>query len=63
MAAFRRLDAERWRKWKFYPGAMTLLVPRIIIGISFTVFLLIALTFLLIGHDRSKPMQDGLRKW
>jgi len=25
---FRRLDAPKWARWKFYPGAMTLLFPR-----------------------------------
>ena len=30
--AFRRLDLPYWTRSRLYPGAMTLLVPRIIIG-------------------------------
>ena len=63
MAAFRRLDADKWRKWQFYPGAMTVLVPRLVLGATFGVLLLLMLTISLIGYDRSKPMADGCRKW
>ena len=63
MAAVHRLDVHKWRKWQFYPGAMTLLLPRILIGISFCILLLICLSILLIGYDRKKPMQDGCRKF
>ena len=30
---FRRLDVLKWRKWKFYPGAITLLPFRFAISI------------------------------
>ena len=62
MASFRRLDVHRWRKWQFYPGAMTLLLPRLIIATILLILLLIVLNIMLIGHDRSRPMADGLRK-
>jgi len=39
--AFRRLDLAYWRRIYLYPGAMTLMLPRIILGISsiFTIFI------------------------
>ena len=33
MPAWRRNDAKYWQKWKFYPGAMTVMLPRIFAGI------------------------------
>ena len=30
---FKRLDVLKWRKWKFYPGAITLMPLRFIICI------------------------------
>ena len=32
--AFRRDDAPKWQKWKFYPGAMTVLFPRLLMFIG-----------------------------
>ena len=41
--AYRRRDAPKWQKWRFYPGAITLLLPRMILailgGISLTIFI------------------------
>jgi hypothetical protein len=31
--AFRRTDAVKWRRWKFYPGALTLLPLRVILAV------------------------------
>ena len=62
MAVFRRLDAEKWRKWKFYPGAMFFLVPRLLILVILAIILLILLTIFLLGHDKTKPM-SGFRRW
>ena len=31
---FRRLDTHNWKRWRFYPGAMTIMIPRVIIGVS-----------------------------
>ena len=53
MAAFRRLDAEKWAKWQFYPGAMTLLVPRLVFGSIFGICVLTMLSIALIGHDKT----------
>ena len=63
MAAFRRLDAHKWAKWQFYPGAMTILVPRLIFGAIFGICVVSMVSICLIGHDRSKPIQIGFRKW
>ena len=62
MAVFRRRDAETWRKWKFYPGALTVLLPRILLLGIFGVLLLTILSIGLIGYDKSKPM-TGCRRW
>ena len=51
-----RHDAPNWKKWKFYPGAITLLVPRIIFMILSCLILAIGLKLLLIGHDMEKPL-------
>ena len=63
MAAFRRLDAHKWKKWQFYPGAMTILVPRLIFGAIFGICVVTMVSICLIGHDRSKPIPIGFRKW
>ena len=62
MAVFRRLDAEKWRKWQFYPGALTLLLPRLLLLGIFGVLLLLMLGISLICYDKTKPM-SGCRKW
>lgn len=33
--AFRRWDAFRWRKWKFYFGAVTFMLIRLVLGFLF----------------------------
>jgi hypothetical protein len=35
--AFRRLDVHLWRKLKFYPGAIFVLIPRLLVAF-FTLF-------------------------
>jgi hypothetical protein len=60
---FARADAPNWVKWKFYPGAMTIMIPRIVIGFSFFVILLIVVSILLIGHRSSEPLKPGCRKY
>ena len=53
---FSRSDAPKWTKWKFYPGAVTILLPRLLIGIAFAFILLIVVSVLLIGHKRNDPI-------
>ena len=37
--AYRRLDAKKWRKWKFYFGAVTWMPIRIVLGFGSVVVL------------------------
>jgi len=41
--AFRRYDAKKWSRWKFYPGAMTLLFFRLFMAI-FNVIMCVVFT-------------------
>ena len=34
MPGFRRDDAKQWSKWALYPGAMTIMLPRFLLGVS-----------------------------
>ncbi len=47
-----RYDAPNWKKWKQYPGAVTLLIPRFIFSILCVIFIAIFLNLWLIGHNR-----------
>ena len=58
----RRFDAPKWQKWKHYPGAVTLMIPRILLVICFLTLLIISLNIFMIGHDRSRPV-TGCRKF
>ena len=54
-------EAVTWKKWKLYPGALTLFLPRLIviaIGATLTGFLL---NIWLLCHNRERPI-TGLRK-
>ena len=59
--AYQRSDALEWRKWKLYPGAVTLLIPRLIITVLAVVSLYIWLTICLWGHPKGEPI-TGCRK-
>ena len=50
LPAFRRTDAHRWSKWKFYPGAMTVLIPRFLFGVVMGMLVCLCLFFMLIGQ-------------
>ena len=56
-----RHDAPYWAKWRHYPGAVTLMLPRIVFSFSLVPVMAIILMIVLIGHDRNKPI-TGLRK-
>ena len=47
--AFRRTDIARWRKWKFYPGAVTVMLPRLIVGHVLGLILIIIVSICMIG--------------
>ena len=51
----------QWSKWKHYPGAMTVMIPRVLIATIAAGTTGILLNIFLICHDRSKPI-TGLRR-
>lgn len=51
-----RNDAPYWSKWKHYPGAVTLFLPRFFIILLLSIILAILINVWLIGHDRSQPL-------
>lgn len=59
---FERKDAPRWKKWKFYPGAVTILMPRLIFAIFCSLLLTLIVSVLLVGTDRNLPLKPGCRK-
>ena len=50
MPAFQRYDAKKWAKWKYYPGAMTLMIPRFLTGVLLGIVLCILMSIALIGQ-------------
>ena len=61
MPAWRRNDACKWKKWKFYPGAMTFLITRILLSAVILLCLILFLKVLLMGHKADQPL-TGCRK-
>ena len=57
MPAWRRDDSKRWAKWKFYPGAVTIMLPRLFFGIVMAIVLCLVLKIMLIGQ----PLKDPIR--
>lgn len=61
--AFRRTDAAKWSKLKFYPGCLLAMPLRLILLNIMGLFLLIQAKLLTIGHDFNKgPLEKGCRK-
>ena len=63
MPCYKRVDALKWKKWRFYLGAMTLLIPRYLLTMINLAFFTTLINLVLIGHDRTKPLENGCRKW
>lgn len=61
MPAFRRADALKWNKWRLYPGAMTLLVPRMLTLPIFFLVNVFTVKIFMCCHDETKPLK-GCRK-
>ena len=61
--AFRRLDSNKWRKWMFYPGALTLFPIRTYISIGTLIVLVTFLKIIMIGHKWGKEPVTGIRLW
>lgn len=56
--AYRRFDAKNWRKWKFYPGALTILPIRFISCVLAMIIVFIGLKVITIGsrYQRGKSL-------
>lgn len=54
--AFRRQDAQQWRKWMFYPGALTIFFPRFLFTLLDACFIILLVKILLIGQPRDRPV-------
>jgi len=62
LPAFRRNDAPKWQKWRFYPGAMTIMIPRFLFGVCVTLFILLPIVKIaLIGQPMHEPI-TGCRR-
>lgn len=61
MPAFRRIDAHRWSKWRFYIGSF-FLWPRCFIALTYMAVHCINCKILFLGHDLNTPV-TGFRKW
>lgn len=57
-----REDARHWKKWKLYPGALILLVPRLIFIFSISLLMVILVNVILICHKDSTPI-TGCRRF
>lgn len=59
---YRRLDLQKWSRLRFYPGAVTILVPRAI-GIFGMIFFHGAVTKIIYWKDDyDKPLEQGIRR-
>ena len=58
---YRRNDVKNWSKPRLYLGAITVLVPRMLLAIVSFVNLLFWLNVFMIGHTEGAPL-TGVRK-
>ena len=47
---FKRPDCAKYEKWLFYPGAMTLMIPRIVLSFAFGISLSVLVKVILAGQ-------------
>ena len=59
--AFRRQDVNRWKRWKFYPGAITIMPLRLIILAIIGILAYITVRIVTIGHNFEKDSIKGCR--
>ena len=57
----RRDDCPRWQKWKFIPGAVFFLVPRILLIAASPILAWIPVKIAMLGHEKGTPI-TGIRK-
>ena len=60
--AYRRRVALNWNKYKFYVGALTLLIPRLIILIGILLIGSIATSIIMCGQKRDEPITGTRNK-
>jgi len=46
---YARADCAKWQKWKLYPGAVTILIPRMLFGAIVAMALLVWLNIIMMG--------------
>ena len=56
MPAFRRYDAKNWARWAHYPGAMTIMIPRLFLVNILSVIFIIIIKFLMLGQQNGEPI-------
>ena len=61
MPSFRRNDAAKWSRWRFYPGALTIMLPRFFLAVGLGIILLIILKIMLICQPMDQPIR-GCRR-
>ena len=59
---FRRDDAYHWKKWKLYPGAMFLLVPKLLFLVFMLIVNYVLLSLALLCHDKNKPLVGNRKR-
>jgi len=63
MYMYERSDAKNWSKWKCYPVALTMLLPRLFATVFSLAVLGVTMNILLIGAPAiDKPLNKGIRK-
>jgi hypothetical protein len=60
--AFRRLDVGRWRRWKFYPGAITVLPIRIIMIVIIGLGCYVVVRIVTLGVKIGEKPLKGIRE-
>ena len=53
-----RHDAPNWQKWKFYPGAVTVMIPRAIFICGSFLALAIIISLLMVCYERRRPLSN-----
>ena len=59
--SYRRLDLQNWARWKFYPGAVTVLIPKTILIFTILFTLGIVSKIMYWGESLDRPL-TGIRQ-
>lgn len=59
--AYRRVDKHLWSRWKFYPGAILVLMPTFVLGVTGLAWTYITHHICYFGTTWEKPL-TGLRR-